>query len=532
MSSNPPPARDPSDDWQLPEEESPAGKWETEEAQTAARSASAQASAPVSASEPASAPAIRPAAGDWLRPISEALRAPFGSLWNDPRGRPLILVTLLALVGVCALSCFILSVALLSNQPIVNPGPGPTAVATAAPTAALTPAPTLPVTAALIINANQTPIPPGVPNRLTIGNATFDIIPLRPDSTGQWQYDHNAVKTAYWAVGTLVNYVIGLPATSENRATFDALQPNDLLVLDTGVGTLRYRAAYTQTIKADEQAPLRDQLNPQMTLMLLGESGDQRTLLIAQYTDEGTANSLVSVGVPINLGDVRVKVINTRLIPGTAVGLSARNVYQVNIQVTNLVTRIIDASQFVGMLADGAGNRYSLSTDASFSAGGAGWTQGALMPGNTLTATGGYEVPLNMPGPRLEWTFTTESANPYVARVSIPYEQITVSPTPAPTEAPVAEVTLLNVNITPEGNELRIVGTVRNLTSKFLPVSLRDISLGSNGNLSALNASLPAFPWSITPGETLAFQLTFARPAGGAPAIFTMFGQSFEISGL
>jgi hypothetical protein len=137
-----------------------------------------------------------------------------------------------------------------------------------------------------------------------------------------------------------------------------------------------------------------------------------------------------------------------------------------------------------------------------------------------------------MPGPKLEWDFTTEPGNPYVARVSIPYQPIVVPPTAAPTVAPVADVQVLNVNISPEGNELRVVGTVHNLTDKFLPVSLRDVSLSSGNTLVALNSSLPAFPWSVTPGETLAFQLTFARPPGGAPANLTLFGQSFEISGL
>jgi hypothetical protein len=502
MASNPPPARDPSDDWQVPDKESPSGKWESEEIKPAAHQTQA--------------------ASNWLKPITDALRVPFGALWDDPRGRPLILVSLLALVGVCALSCFILSVALLSNPPV----PGPTATAAIAQ-------PTRPISASLIVQANNTPIPPGLPNRLTIGNTTFNVEPIQLDEKGQWQYDNKAQKTAYWAAGTLVNYVMGLPASDDNRATLNALQINDLVVIDTSIGTLRYRMALTSTIKADEEAPLLQQSSPQVTLLLLGENGDQRKLYMARYTDEGTPNSLTPIGVPINLGDVRVTALNGRLLPGASVGLSAdRNYYQVSVQVTSLVTRHMDASQFTTQLVDAAGNRYSVSSQGSFASGGAGWTQGILAPGASLSATAGFEVPANMPGPKLEWTFTTEPNNAYVARVPIAYEPLVVEPTAAPTTAPIAEVTILNVNITPEGNELRIVGTVRNMTDKFLPVSLRDISLSSSNNLSALNSSLPAFPWSITPGETLAFQLTFARPPGGTPAVFTLFGQSFEISGL
>jgi hypothetical protein len=502
MASNPPPPRDPLDDWQVPSPESPSGEWESEEIKPAARQTQA--------------------VNNSLKPITDALRGLFGSLWDDPRGRPLILVSLLAVVGVCALSCFILSVVLLTNPPL--PGPVPSTVVVE---------PTKPITAALIINANNTPIPPSLPARLTIGNTSFKVTTTRPDEKGQWPYDRNAQKTVYWVAGTMVNFVFGLPASNDNTATFDSLHLNDLIVLDTSIGTLRYRMAQTETIKTDEQAPLLEQSSPQLTLILLGENGDQRRLIIALYTDEGTPNSLTSVGVPINLGDVRITAINTRLLPGTSVGLPAdKNYFQVNIQVTSLVTRVLDAAQFTSQLIDQAGTHYQLSSQGSFAAGGSGWTQGALAPGATLTATAGYEVPIDLAGPKLEWTFTTEAGNPYLARVTIPYEAIVIKPTLAPTVAPVAEVSLLNVNISPEGNELRIVGTVRNMTDKFLPVSLRDISLSSNNNLSALNASLPALPWSVTPGETLAFQLTFARPPGGVPATFTLFGQGFEISGL
>ncbi len=506
MASNPPPppepANNPPDDWQLPDQPGPAGKWESDELKPAARQ--------------------RQTLGSTLKPLADALRGPLGSLWQEPGSRPLIIISLVAVVSVCVLACAILTFALVMNQPT----PGPVQNTTVAES-------THPISASLVIAVNNTPIPPSVPDRLTIGNTVYNVVATRPDSKGVWLYDRNASKTAYWVVGTLINYVMGLPSTDANRAIIKSLQPNDLLILDTSVGTLRYRVTQTETVKSDQLAPLMAQSSPQLTLVLLGESGDRRQMVIAQYTDEGTPNSLAPIGVPINLGDVQVTALNTRLLPGSSVGLQADHSYfQVNIRVTSLITHHLDASQFTAVLIDAAGKRYPLSSQGSFAVGGAGWTQGALAPGETLTATAGYEVPSSMPGPRLEWDFATETGSPYQARVSIPYEPLILQPTAAPTTAPVADVQLLNVSISPEGNELRIVGTVRNLTDKFLPVSLRDVSLSSGANLSALNSSLPAFPWSITPGETLAFQLTFARPAGGAPAIFTILGQSFQITGL
>src|SRR5487761_2710601 len=103
MAANPPPPppQEPSDDWQAPAEETQPGQWESAEIKPAA--------------------AQTRAASNWIQPIAAALRGPFGALWDDPRSRPLILVSLLAVVGVCALSCFILSVVLLTNPPL--PGP-------------------------------------------------------------------------------------------------------------------------------------------------------------------------------------------------------------------------------------------------------------------------------------------------------------------------------------------------------------------------------------------------------------------------
>jgi hypothetical protein len=91
-------------------------------------------------------------------------------------------------------------------------------------------------------------------------------------------------------------------------------------------------------------------------------------------------------------------------------------------------------------------------------------------------------------------------------------------------------VAIVNVQISPEGNELRVVGNVRNLTNQFLSGSLSDVSLSGPGRqLYPLNSSLPAFPWSITPGEALVFQLLFARLQTSEPVIFTLFGQSYRI---
>jgi hypothetical protein len=451
------------------------------------------------------------------------LLGPLGGLWDDPRSRPLVLISGLALLGICGLSCFILALVLLSDRDsLLETGPGPGAVDVTR----------VPITDTLVVRVNETTVPVAIPNRLTLGDKTYTVTPMEYTDK-RWDYDPNALKTAYWVPGTLVNYVIGLHASSDNRAAMEALRPGDLVTLDTTVGTQRYRVTQQATIRDDDITALLEQTSPRLTLVLMGEGGSQRRVTLAEFTDEATPNQLTSAGTPINLGDVRVIVTGQRLVPGTSVGLpNGKNYFQVDFEVTSLLspTQVLDAAQFFTELSDGDGTIYQLSQSGSSASGAKGFTTGALESEKTIQATAGFEVPSTMPGPSLEWRFAVNKGTPYVGRVAIPYRPLFAAPTAAPTKTPVADVTILNANISPEGNELRVVGTVRNLTNSFLPGSLRDVSLsGPGGQLYPLNSSLPAFPWSITPGETLAFQLTFARPQTSEPITFTLFGQSYRI---
>ncbi|MEI7468967.1 MAG: hypothetical protein WCL57_12195, partial [Chloroflexota bacterium] len=212
-------------------------------------------------------------------------------------------------------------------------------------------------------------------------------------------------------------------------------------------------------------------------------------------------------------------------------GQPGKNFYQVNFELTNTSTRTLDAAQFVTQLIDPNGVKFQLSRAAATTSGAPGWLQGQIGPGVTLNASAGFEVPDSLAGPKLEWTFALDSNNGTpVARVTIPFRPTT----PAAPAAPpiVADVSILNASFSPEGNELRVVGTLRNASGQPLAVTLRDITLISGNNASAIINTLPAAPWNVQPGETLAFQLTFNRPAGGALAILTILGQSFEIGGV
>lgn len=454
--------------------------------------------------------------------MRSVIGAVLGPLWNDPRGRPLLFVSGLALIGICALLCFILALVFISDRtpPVIPPDAPEVVVRETEP----------PVTDTVVIRINQTSQPAPIPNRLNIGNNTYQVLPMGIQGE-RWEYDPSAERTVFWVPGTIVNYVIGMHASPENLEVIAALNRGDLITLDTSLGIQRYRVAERLTFRNDETSALLEQSIPRLTLVMLGERGDERQVVFAPFTDESTPNQLTALGTLINLGDVQVRAINSRLLPGASIGLDAQKSYlQVDFEVTNIVTRILDASQFFSELADPTGTVFPLSRQASAIAGGRGFTQGALQPDETITATAGFELPITLSASSLEWRFAIDSASPYIAKVAIPYRPIVLLPTPIPTERPVAEVNITSVQISPEGTELRVVGVVRNLTTKFLSGSLQDVSLrGPEGQLYPLNSSLPAFPWNITPGESLVFQLSFARPQTAQPVIFTLFGQSYRV---
>jgi len=445
-------------------------------------------------------------------------RTPGGlsALWVDPRSRPLVLVSGLAVLGILGLACFILALVLLSDRGttlISNPGTGPSADSTTDTTHPIA----ANLTATLQVRVNDTAVPVAIPNRLSMGNTVFSVVPMSTKGKG-FDYDPNAKKTAFWVPGTLVNYVIGLQASSDNKPIVEALKPGDLVTLDTAVGTQRFRVTQQATVTENDVATVMSQDSPRLTLILMGEGGSERRVTLAQFTDEGTANLLTSDGTPTNLGDVRVTAISQRqrLLPGSSVGLPAgRNYFQVDFAVTSLITGFIDAAQLYTELRDGVGNVYKLSPKASTASGAAGFTKGLLQPGQTLSATAGFEVPSTMAGPTLEWQFRVKQDAPEVARVAIPYRPFFSAPTLQPTRLPRARVTIVSAVINPEGTELRVTGQVQNLTQDFLPASLTDIRLASeSGQLFPLQSALPAFPWSVQPGETLTFQLAFVRPQG------------------
>jgi hypothetical protein len=448
--------------------------------------------------------------------------------WADPTGRVLLIISGILLVFLCAAACAVLlflGIGVSRNVGGLFPTPTPTIVPT--------PTPPLEFQLQDAVKVNGSSVPPGIPTRLDIGGKSFVVRALGVDADGLWTYDVNDRRAAWWAVGSQVNYVIGLHAGTENTALFEAAAPGDLLSLETAAGLQRFRVTEKTKIAESDLSALADQSRPRVTLVMFGQGGSERDALIADYTDEGTPGEAVAFGAPVNLGDVRVYAYDYAIVPGREVGLlEGRSMMQVNLQVTNLMTELLDSAQFNVELIDGRGEKYPLSLPGTTAAGGAGWRKGVVEAGKSVTLTSAFEVPAGMPGPMLEWTFRTQPESPYVARVMIPYE---AEPAPIPTPTPVPpsrlRIDVANANISPDGTEISIIGNLTNLTGDALTVSLQDVALaGADGTRAALSTSLPQVPWEVSPGATLTFKLSFVMPVQ-LPATLTVLDQRVVIGG-
>ena len=75
---------------------------------------------------------------------------------------------------------------------------------------------------------------PLVPKKLYVRDRTFDITPIAVQK-GKWPAEAGD-QNATWVFGTLVNYLIGLPNTSENKDLLQAVSEADEITLELSDG--------------------------------------------------------------------------------------------------------------------------------------------------------------------------------------------------------------------------------------------------------------------------------------------------------
>jgi hypothetical protein len=428
--------------------------------------------------------------------------------WSNPSRRPMLIFGFGA-VGIAAVLLLVAAIQLLSGSEPSRPIPTP------APTCV---GPNCPV---------QQP-GPMVPEKLYVRDRVFEITPVAVQK-GKWPVDAGD-GNATWVFGTLVNYLIGLPNNSENRDLLQALSGDDEIALQLSNGETIEFTFDAQQLVSPNNEEIFSQHHPGMTLILVGDDGQQRLVVTTNYDVNSEANRTVSgnvvpLGTPIDIGPVRVKALSGRLVenaPGIPVGSAF---YLVDFTAENISEAEVNAADFVFELMDFARQKYKFSEKAT-ELGPYPPPVGPLLPGLSGTYTTGFEVPSNITGPILTWLFKPDLAFRGQASVAVPL----IGPTPTPDPRSQAQVQISQAYYTSDQSQIIIVGSIANPTSALIPVGTADIVLSTpEGVLATFNSAEPPLPWRLGPGDTINFTLSFGR-LPSTVAILKILNSQFELT--
>jgi hypothetical protein len=428
--------------------------------------------------------------------------------WNNPAKRPTLIFGFGA-VGIALILLLIAVIQLIGGPEAAPPAPTPTPVCTG---------PNCPVV--------QTS--PLVPRKLYVRDRSFAITPVAVQQ-GKWPVSAGDDATATWVFGSLVNYLIGLPNSSENKDLLQAISEADAITLELSDGqTIEFKFDAQQLVSPNDEQ-IFSQQHPGITLLLLGDDGEQRLVVTGNYnvdseTQRSIPSSVVAINTPVEIGPARIKVLGGRLVenaPGIPVGSVF---YLVDFTAENIGEETLNAADFQIELLDYARQKWQMSETAS-KLGPNPAPGGQLLPGLSGAFTSGFEVPSNITGPILTWVFRPTPAFKGQASVAVPL----LGPTPTPDPRSQVSAQISQAYYTSDQSELVIVGSIANPTGSLIPVGPADIVLSTpEGVLATLNSSDPGLPWRLNPNDALNFTLRFSR-LPSQTAILRILNNSFEL---
>ena len=354
--------------------------------------------------------------------------------------------------------------------------------------------------------------------------------PVQPESIGVdglWNPEL-ADENAAWVVGTVVNYVFGLPDIEANRALLESLAPGDEMSVTTRGGTTHTFAFDSRSVVPSSDRSVFSQLSPGISLILLGGDANERLVVRGRYevaaADPGSGSSnVIQLGETAQLGDAQITVQANSFLTNRPEAPTGFGFFLIDFVVQNVGLTAMDTSAYRFTLSDDLGNQYALNPIAS-RLGNFPPLGGFVNAGQSVSATAGYQIPAGLVSPNLTWTVTA----PDGAQIQA------VLPFTAGGDAGQSVViSLQEATITPDLNNLIIVGQVNNVGAQPLVITAENISLRTpTGSDYLLLATNPPFPWTVPPNQTLQFAVTYQRPIGSASAVFTLLSQPFELSGL
>jgi len=351
------------------------------------------------------------------------------------------------------------------------------------------------------------------PNSITIAGTTFPVVAVVPEQ-GRLPLPAAQESVALWVHGTLINYVIGLPANDVNESLLAGLSSSARisLVLDNGT-VLVFGSAQSRRVAADDLSPI-SQDRPGLTVMLLGANTTDRLVVHARHLPE---DSLPADGQKAD--DVRIKVLDT-IVLGE---ISGKTIFIVEYEVVNEGAVTIDPAVFDMILEDASGKRYLLDAGAS-AQGQYGAPKEVIERGKSTRRSAGYIIPKEIATP-LTWLFRADTQSPNVTRQILPFKL-------PPSQPAIPDVELTDVFLDAQHDVIVISGTVFNDGESNLVVTLNDTHLSAGTGEGVLQAASPLLPWTISPGASQEFEIQFTVPRDTDTVLLDILGFAFEIEGL
>ena len=369
-----------------------------------------------------------------------------------------------------------------------------------------------------------------MPTTLEVGGRAFSIRPQTIAANRIWTPTFDEENTAVWVYGTIINYVLGLPDTAENQALLEQLAPGDRLLLTTR-GDVQHLFALNsrERILPGNQA-IYAQQTPGLTVILVGSTGEDRLVVNGRYIAEAVndagrgQDNVVELGETAQLDDLQITVTGAAYVLDRPEAQTGFAFYLVDYQVQNVGLTALDTSRLGLTLSDESGNQYAVNPAAG-QLGNFPVLGGFLNAGQTIQATAGYQIPTGLNSANVHW-LVTHSTTGAQLQVMIPFSG-------GARAAQNAQVTLTEAAVSPDLARLSLNGQITNLGDQPLVVAETDLSLRTDdGSAYLMLSTNPAFPWTVAPGQSVPYSVTFQRPATADNAIFTVFNQPFQLSNL
>ena len=365
------------------------------------------------------------------------------------------------------------------------------------------------------------------PAELSLGGKSFAVSSQTINPDASWSPGVSGENTAGWVHGSIVNYIMALDGSDQNRTLLDSLIPGSQIVMMTeGGGQFLFEFEQKRLVSTEDRTIFQQNV-PGITLVMFDEGSGQNLVVNGRYiisdTNSGSQGGSVELGEPTQLGDLQITVTGATYVPNSPQAPPGFAFFLVDFRVQNVGLTAVDVNNLQLVLIDEIGNQYALNPIASQIGSNPALTGGFLNAGGSLDASVGYQIPSSLVSSSLQWV-VIDKVTGARTQVRIPFT--------GDNAAQFSTITLQTVQISTDGNNMNLTGQIINQGNQPIVVTPSDVSLRtSDGAAYQLLSANPPFVWTAPPAQTIQYSVTYQRPNLDT-AVFTILNQPFQLTNI